>query len=270
MSDGEFGNGGAPKSEPNDNGGGVWYESLPDDLKEVAATKGWKDPSGAVASYKHLESVMGADKAGRALMLPKSEDDAEGFDKIYQALGRPESHDGYGLNEFFGDREVDGELVGAMSEVMHKAGLSTRQAQELAKSYSALELARLEADNQAFEAELREVKANYSPQQLELARQGYVASGLPDGMQAEIESRLGPKLAADIFGAIGRLTAQAKMPGDAKGGSLGGGDPKAKVDQLMADPLFLKRYLAGEKSAISQVENLFKMAVDSDASAFSR
>jgi len=95
-----------------DNGG--WADSLPDDLRQVVLNKGWREPSDALKSYRHLEEFLGAEKSGRGIVLPKSEDDAEGYARLYQALGRPESAGDYGLEEALDQVDLDPDFTEAM------------------------------------------------------------------------------------------------------------------------------------------------------------
>ena len=66
--------------------------------RTYAESKGWKGdtpPDALLSSYKNLEKVWGADKAGRALMLPKDANDTAALDAIYDKLGRPADPSGY-------------------------------------------------------------------------------------------------------------------------------------------------------------------------------
>ena len=48
-------------------------------LGELVKAKGWKGPADALLSYQNLEKVFGADKAGRTILAPQSDDDADGW-----------------------------------------------------------------------------------------------------------------------------------------------------------------------------------------------
>ena len=72
-----------------------WLAGVPDDLRGLAEEKGWKEPADALRTARQMEEFLGADKAGRGLVLPKDEEDKEGYERVYRAMGRPDNADGY-------------------------------------------------------------------------------------------------------------------------------------------------------------------------------
>lgn len=245
-----------------DNSGGEWTGGLPSDLKGLAEHKGWKEPADALKGYQALESFMGADKAGRGLVLPKDAEDAEGYERVYKALGRPDSPEGYELNSFFGDYEVNEEFMGAMAGAMHKAGLSARQAREMAAAYRDLEVGQMEAGIQGRKAELEAAKKEIPEEVQEQARRGLRFLGLPEdehrSLAMTLEEALGYKKAAEIFARFGQALGEDSPPSE--GRAVGAfGSPEAarrRMDQLMADPSFSQRYLSGDQSALGEIEEL--------------
>lgn len=250
----EFNNNPAPASGNSDG----WVSSLPDEYKGMIENKGWKDPADVVKSYQHLESLMGADKAGRGMVLPKDEGDVEGFNKIYNALGRPETVEGYDLMTAIGNAEYDKGMLDKVGAAMHEAGLSSKQAQSVVKAYQQEYAAIQEGMRQQFVDEQIEVKATISTENLELARRGFRYLDLPVEKAVDIEAYLGPKAATELFGKIGRLVAEDKMPATSKGNgqSFSSGGAEARREQLFTDQLFLKRYMGGDPAALQEIERL--------------
>lgn len=243
-----------------------WSAGLPDDLKGLAETKGWKTPADALTSYKHLETVFGADKAGRTLLMPKDGEDKESLDRIYKSLGRPDKPDDYGFGELFGGQETNDDLMKTMAGAMHEAGLSKAQAHKLAKAYDGLyqQMGAAEEERQAKERE--SLEKSLPPEKLENARRAFRLFGLPGSetgaVARAVESALGMEKAVDLFAALGRKLGEDKLIDGAEpvGGVSTPAGAKRRMDERLADPIFLKRYMAGEASALAEIEELTKRA----------
>jgi len=242
--------------QPADGGG--WLASLPDDLRGVAEHKGWKDPADALRSYRHLEEYMGADKAGRGLVLPKDGADVEGYERVYKALGRPEEAAGYELNSLFGDDVVDERVLGGMAQAMHEAGLSKTQAHKMGAAYQEMFKAALAEGEAQYASEVEETKSSLPPETIESARRGFRLLRLPpeeaEGVSRTIERALGPRAATELFARLGRAVGEDRPPE----GSLGvDGDAGRRIDQLLSDKDFNARYLAGDQAAIKRINDLY-------------
>jgi hypothetical protein len=60
-----------------------WYSGLPEETRGLAEVKGWKSPADAIQSYANLEKMLGADKAGRGLVMPKEDADSTEWGQFY-------------------------------------------------------------------------------------------------------------------------------------------------------------------------------------------
>ncbi len=256
-----------PASPPADQGGpanGDWTASLPDDLRGVAEAKGWKEPADALRSYAHLESVFGADKAGRTLLMPKSGEDAEALDKIYSALGRPEKPDEYGFGELFGDQEINRDLTAGMAKVMHEAGLSKAQAHRMAKAYDEIYQAETAKREQEFQAEMDRAEASVSPEKLEMGRRLFRLFGLPEderkAVSRAVESSLGVERAINLFATLAHKIGEDRLVdgADPVGGVSSPAGAERRMAERMNDKSFLDRYLQGEPTAVAEIEELAK------------
>lgn len=239
-----------------------WLAGLAEDERGYVGGKGWREPSDLLKSYRELEEVMGAKSGGRALVLPKDENDREAFDKVYEALGRPAEADGYGLGEMLADYPADPEFLASMGQAMHQAGLSTKQAQSLAQAYQAAEQAVLEQHRRAHNEGVAQVGDSFSPAEKDAAKRGFNFLGISDQEARTIEIFLGVPRAAEVFKKIGTALGEDRAPAG-NGAADPIGSPTAardKIGRLMADPLFSKRYLDGDRDALAQMERLAKQA----------
>lgn len=76
--------------------------------------------------YKNLEQLLGREK----IPMPSSDDDIEGWDRVYSALGRPETADAYEFKrpELPEDLPYDEDLEKSFRSYAHANGLSKKQA----------------------------------------------------------------------------------------------------------------------------------------------
>lgn len=243
-----------------------WLGALPEELKGLAEVKGWKDPADALKSYKYLEEFMGADKAGRGVVLPRDNEDQEAFDRIYKAMGRPDEPAGYELDKVLEGESVDGDFMGLMSEAMHQAGLSKSQSTSMAKAWQGYYNQVMEQARQSRDAEVEEVEKQCSPADLAIYRQGIALAADGDReLMRRIEQQLGPKMGMEIFKRIGEALGEDKMAAAAEGvGSGSSFGAKQRIAELKSDPHFLKRYLDGDQAAKNQMEALYKQAYPDD------
>lgn len=260
----------APISAPPAADEGNWLTALPDDLKGVADHKGWKTPEDALKSYKHLEELMGADKAGRGVIMPKDAEDKEGYDRIYKALGRPDSPEGYEIKSLVlesGSPVDDGDasLAETMSGAMHEAGLSKAQAQKLVAAFQGVVKSTNDGAEQTFKAELEAFERQVKPAELEAARRGFRFFGLEKDEAGEVSASLvrslGPERAVKMFARLGGALGEDQTIEGGRGpGPFGSPESASKrMDQLLNDPAFSKRYLSGDQGARDEIGNLSKI-----------
>ncbi len=245
---------------PTENGS--WLDSLSDSQKALVEAKGWRSQGDALESYSQLESFVGADKAGRGLLLPKGDDDTEGYNAVYNALGRPEEPGGYEINALMGSRDVDAGYIDVMSQAMYEAGLSKKQAHSLAEKHQAVYENALKAAEESYAAAVDEVKRTLPAETIHAARAAFRAGGFSEDDARAMERALGPKRATELFAKLGAAYTEDKLVGDVKGdhnfSSLSASTAERRLNQLMSDPKWAKDYQNGELYAVKQMEDLAK------------
>jgi hypothetical protein len=86
----------APRPAPAANG--AWYDAFENpEVKTWTAAKGFKDPAAVAESAYNLEKLIGFDKAGRTLVVPKDDATPDEMRAFHAKLGVPETPDGYKL-----------------------------------------------------------------------------------------------------------------------------------------------------------------------------
>nr|DAQ54396.1 MAG TPA: hypothetical protein [Caudoviricetes sp.] len=274
-------NGSAPAGNPapgaGDGGaaGGAadWTTSFPDEIRGVIQTKGWKNPGDVIASYSNLERLLGADKAGRGVVLPKDDASADEWSAFYQRLGRPESVDGYKIQVPDGDT---GAFAKTAAQWFHEAGLTTKQAETLAAKWNEYSGSTMQQQESQFEQQsaidLQDLQKSWGDKfeaNAELARRARREAGLSDEDGQAIERALGLKKAAEVFAFLGKQFAEAPMKGGegASRGQFGATpeDARARIAALKNDKDWTARYLNGDVEARSEFERLHRIAFPSAA-----
>lgn len=242
-----------------------WFD---DTYKDLVADKGWKTPNDAIQSYAALLPLIGRDK----LPLPAGPDDAEGWDRVYDRLGRPATPADYKFQLPEGDA---GEFAAAMAPLFHKARLTQQQLDVLAPAWNeyvaattrARDDARAAEDRAAIGSLQKEWGAEYD-RNVELARRAAraFAGQDNDGGLDELERALGTSGMVKLFARIGQGFGLGGLEGGVpQGGQMDGpAAAKAEIARLVADPAFQKAWLhdtgAAGKAAREKMEQLQKVA----------
>ncbi len=99
-----------------------WYG---EDYATIVESKKWTGVDDVLKGYSELEKFKGV-ASGDHIVLPKSVDDAEGWSKVFNAIGRPETADGYAFDNQSGI-ELSDELMSGFKAFAHNAGYSQKQ-----------------------------------------------------------------------------------------------------------------------------------------------
>ncbi len=254
----------------------AWYG---DTHKDYVGAKGWKTADDVITSNQNLEKLLGADKAGRTVVLPKDDADADGIKAFRAKLGVPEKVDGYALPAKFKDALKDDKLVphvaaaalkhgipakafeGFLGDVLEQAGVLGKAADD-------------EADNNATAA-LDALKAKHGDQydaKVELGRrligQAFTdADGKPlagEALTAKVDALMrGQFTAADAIGMFIALGEKVGEPGVGGGQNLGGrGSMTQEAAKAALDELRTKRLenKISEADYLAENERLGKLA----------
>lgn len=242
-----------------------WPETLPDNLKGVAALKGWKDPADAVKSYDELQRFVGADKAGRGVVLPGEKATPEEITAFRLKLGVPTDATGYDIK--LPENFPDPEFGKVAAPLLHKHGIPKTAAEGLMADFTAqvaaAEAARAAAETKQFSTEMADLKnefgANFD-QKMELGKRAFVKVGMPPEVMDLIEDAMHdkgkPGTAAMLkFAAnLGEMLGEGKfVDGQGTGGFEETHDQLiAQRAALYADPAWAARFHANEPAARDQ------------------
>jgi hypothetical protein len=249
-----------------------WIEGIGDaDLKGWAQNKGFKEPADALNSYRNLEKLMGADKAGRTVMLPAKWDDPKEVAAFHEKIGVPKDPTGYKLPD-----GADPEMAKWAPNVFHKAGLTPRQAEALTAEWNSMVGGRAEAMKAQMEAKAAEdlsaLKSEWGAaynDKLARAKSAAKALGVSEEIADKLETALGTGGLLKFFAGLGeKMGEDTAVDGKGQGSFSGAKTPeaaRAEIATLRADPEFTRRYVAGDAEAKQKMEQLHKWAYPAPA-----
>lgn len=270
---------GGGNPNPNPNPQPAWYDGF-----KNTEVKGWVEsykgayPTAEAMAEKayNLEKFVGADKAGRGIVLPKDGAKLEELVPIFRRLGAPEKIDGYKVDE----KVANDPTITKLREHALKIGMPVQHFDatvqflaEVGKTSAAAKDAALTAQA---EKDLAELDAEWAGEEydknIELGRRAARAflphdASDPKGLEKamhNIEAVLGTKATLKMWAAIGGGLAEGTFI-DGQGGGPGGGamTPEAarvKIAELKRDTEWVKRYNAGGAEEKAEFEKLHKIA----------
>lgn len=141
----------APATEPTGwmSPTGEIRDGAPESVANIVKNKGWTTVEQIVEGFTGLEKFKGI---GEHFIIPEAED-AEGWDKVYKQLGRPDTHDKYELN-YAGDVQISDELTGQFKQFAHKLGLTQSQFDKIVN----FQLEAVSAQSEAYDVQLESQK----------------------------------------------------------------------------------------------------------------
>jgi hypothetical protein len=253
----------------------AFAEQLPEDIRGEAAFRDIKDLGGLAKGFLNAQKLLGV-PADQLLRLPGAADDTAAWDGVYAKLGRPEKADAYAFSEVKlpDGMSIDDGLKKGYQDIAHKAGLSTKQADELYKWWNGTMGERFAASQgqtqqqmAAAETALRTEWGQAFDQNVALGRQAVQHYG-GEKLLAELEATgLGnhPEL-AKVFARMGKDLQEDGVIG-AGGGGTGinsPGEARQQISALQKDTTFTKAYTdkrdPGHADAVARMAALYTQA----------
>lgn len=246
----------------------AWLEGADETTVGYVQNKGWQEPKQVLEGYRNLEKLLGADKAGNAVVLPKADAPKAELDAFYSRLGRPADAAGYGLEKIAGSDPEFSKVAGGW---FHEVGLTSKQAAALVEKFNGhvggAATAGAEAQAAAFQADESELKSSWGGaynQNVAAAQAAVRGLGLDAATIDKLSASLGHKATMEFFHKIGSKVGEADfVSGDNLekfGNALTPGQAKARIQELMTDKAFTARYLNKDADAKAEMERLHKFA----------
>jgi len=273
-------------------GGGAaapWFDTFQDPaLKEWVAS--YKDayptPEAMALKALNLEKFVGADKAGRGVIVPKPEAKPEEWQAFYRKVGGvPEKADGYKVHS---DPKIAAELaadplIKQFQEQAHKMGMPPQFLQGAVEWYvgamKGAQEGQYAALEQRAETDLVELHQEWQgpkyDENVELGRRAakmFIPHENPQQMEEilnKMEGALGTKFTLKLWAQIGQGLSEHGFVDDPMNNGGGGGmtpeGARLKIRELKMDQNFQKRFTSGDVGAKTEWGNLHKLAYPEQA-----
>lgn len=252
---------------------GAWYGEIADEgLRGWAENKGFADPISALTSYRNLEKLFGADKAGNTVAKPNWEDQTA-VDQFYDALGRPKEPTGYELKL---PDQHNADLVDWARSAFHKSGLTQKQAEALMGQYLEREQSTAQQRSERYQAEvadadkaLRQEWGQGYNERVAAAKKAASEFGIDDAGLDKLEAALGYADTIKFLSNIGsRLGEHGRDDGgqtsDKGFNTMTPAQAKSQLDALMRDKDFLEAWRTknhpGHAGAVARKSELMRLA----------
>lgn len=253
--------------------GGEWFSGIQDDnIRTWAAGKGWKDPLAAVESNYNLEKLIGFEKAGRTIVLPKEDATPEERAAFYQKIGAPEKADGYKVPEALAQDPV----VAKYRDVAHKAGISQAQFEQnigfLQAAAAEMQASQTQARAVQGEQDIAALRGEWGmkfDENMELGKRA-AAQFIPAKDMAErqailerLEGAMGTGAMLKLFASIGAGLGEHKAHGSGDPGQMGAMTPaeaQARIVALRNDKAWAADYVKGDAAKRAEMERLHRFA----------
>ena len=248
-----------------------WYDGKVTDPELVGyfASRGWdKDPTVAAIeagkAHRAAEKFIGI-PAGELIRLPKNMADSEAMRPIYERLGVPKDPKDY---DFSAVKDADERTLSIARETAAKLLISKDQAPQLAQVLAKIQKDAADATLADRTAKLAEEKAaldkSWGPNKeanMIVARATALKLGVTPEQVSALEGVVGYKAVMDMFLSVGGKIGEDTFVRNEKGagGVMTREMAAEKVAELKSDPAWTKRYLAGDKAAAKELQQLISI-----------
>jgi len=235
---------------------------LPDGLGEEPSLQTFDSVDKLAKSYVNLVKKMGV-PAEQLLRLPG---EGEPMDDVYNALGRPEDHNGYTLGDY------EPEQTENYRQFAHQLGLNNQQAETIFQAYQQDIAEREEASQQQFEqfevdnlSTLQQEWGDEFNHNLEMARRAFMNFATPEAVKVIEETGMGnhPEL-LKVFARIGEVLAEDSVLPGSNNAVLGGMNPanaQEEINSLLNDKDFRQSYMdtydPNHQAAVAKMTKLY-------------
>lgn len=246
----------------------AWLEGADELTVGYAQNKGWQSPNELLSSYQNLEKLLGADRAGNTVVLPKDGATPDELNAFYGKLGRPSDPAGYNIDVPQG---IPSDFTNAATAKFHELGLSQKQGQELASwwqgyagNIAATQEAQAAEAFRADEVSLRQDWGQAYDQNIGIARTVANTLGLDAPTIDKLQAALGHKGTMDLLYKIGEKSGEdvfvTSQTGAGFRGAMTPAQAKAEISQLQQDRDFVSKYLNKDANAIKRMAELHSFA----------
>lgn len=245
-----------------------WLSGADDLTVGYVQNKGWTEPAQVLDGYRNLEKVMGADRLGRTVVMPKPDAPPAEMEAYFNKLGRPSDPSGY---KFELPSDADPKFASGAAAEFHRLGVPKDMAEGIVKwnndQVAAAQEAAKQEHLQKFQADDAALHTKWGlafSQEMERARAAARGLGVTEEQVNAMELNLGHMATMEFFRNIGLKIGEPDfVSGDGKasfGGAMTSQQALAKIAALRQDKDFVARYQKKDAAAVAEMGSLHKFA----------
>lgn len=258
--------GGTPAAEKS------WFDGQSDDVVGYLQNRGLDKLSPAEAAFKTIEAHRAAEAklgvpSNQLVRLPKNEEDAEGREALWKALGRPGEAKDYGLGDI---PDVDQQFVDLFGPIAHSANLTKQQAQDVTRALAEFTAKNthdeIEAQKAATAVEKQEIAkewGQYAQANALTVEKAFEKLGFKEEEVGAIVNALGYKRTMSTFLEIGSKLGEDVFVTNQLPGGPGRYTPQGardRIEELKRDTAWTQAYLNGDTAKIKEFSDLHRLA----------
>lgn len=226
------------------------------DVKEAALR--------SIEAHRNAEQKLGA-PADKLLRVPNDAADAEGWNKVWTALGKPKDAAGY---DFTAVKGIDDDTANFVRDFAHRNNLPKGQGEALAaelQKRNAAAIAGPAAEKELTVARQRdELKSEWGfnhTANLLTAKHAAEKLGVSADAVAALEGQVGYKAVMQMFHKIGVAIGEDKFVTSPQTGiTMTADGAQARIAELKSDKAWVERYQAGDKKAFQEMKDLIALS----------
>lgn len=244
-----------------------WLKGADETTVGYVQNKGWTEPAQVLEGYRNLEKLLGADKAGRAVVLPGEKAEPAEIAAFYEKLGRPADPKDYKIPVPEG---YDPGFAEAAKAKFHELGITAKQAEALAAwNNEYVQGAVASHKNQtaeSFQADVAALKTEWGAahdQNVIVARNVVNALGWDAAKVDKLSAAIGHKELMQTLHQLGtRMGEDSFVSGNSTnyGGAMTPAQARSRIQELRQDKAWTGRYLSGDADAKAEMAKLQRYA----------
>lgn len=244
-----------------------WLKDADETTVGYVQNKGWTDPKQVLEGYRNLEKLLGADKAGNAIVLPKADADPKEWAAVWDKLGRPSDPTGYKVTLPEGG---NADFQTAALAKLHELGVPKGMGEQLINWYNEQATGQMQqmeaAKAQAFQQQDAQIKQEWGAAYTQNLAQAQAAKrmlGLDDATIDKVSDALGHAATMKLLQNIGSKAAEADFvagDGSTNFSAMTPAQAKAEIQALQSDKGFMAKYLKGDQEAKAKMLRLHEFA----------
>ena len=240
-----------------------WFEGADTDTVGYITNKGWQSPADILQAYRGAEKFISA-PVDRRLVIPDVNADEITKNAFAEKLGRPKEAKAY---EFTLGENNNG-WDDALKESFFKHGIPADAAKGIMADYAAKSAADIKTQQDAAVAAVQtdhgKLQSEWGAafaQNMEQARKGRAVLGWDDATVDSVSQALGHGKLMKTLQQIGARSGEAEFVDSGNkpsgyGNNMTPAQAKARRDELMTDPAWVKRYTSGGKAEAAELKRV--------------